>query len=45
MVLKKRYVYEDRWLRYKSIQMFNIYCQHYKLNTAEKNSKMLEWGT
>ena len=41
---KKRYVYEDRWLRYKSIQMFNIYCQHYKLNTAEKIARCWNGG-
>ena len=40
----KRYVYEDRWLRYKSIQMFNIYCQHYKLSTAEEIARCWNGG-
>tara|TARA_R110001592_G_scaffold60353_2_gene183422 strand:+ start:624 stop:1172 length:549 start_codon:yes stop_codon:yes gene_type:complete len=40
----ERYVYEDRWLRYKSIQMFNIYCQHYKLSTAEEIARCWNGG-
>ena len=41
---KERYTYKDRWLRYKSIQMFNIYCQHYKLSTAEKIARCWNGG-
>ena len=41
---KERYAYEDRWLRYKSIQMFNIYCQHYKLSTAEEIARCWNGG-
>tara|TARA_R110002020_G_scaffold33735_1_gene102580 strand:+ start:217 stop:765 length:549 start_codon:yes stop_codon:yes gene_type:complete len=41
---KERYVYKDRWLRYKSIQMFNIYCQHYKLSTAEEIARCWNGG-
>ena len=40
----KRYVYEDRWVRYKSIQMFNIYCEYYKLNTAEEMARCWNGG-
>jgi len=40
----ERYAYEDRWLRYKSIQMFNIYCQHYKLSTAEEIARCWNGG-
>ena len=40
----KRYVYEDRWLRNKSIQMFNIYCEYYKLNTAEEIARCWNGG-
>ena len=27
----QQYTYEDRWNRQKSIEMFNIYCNHYNL--------------
>jgi len=40
----ERYIYEDRWLRHKSIQMFNIYCQHYKLSTAEEIARCWNGG-
>ena len=40
----ERYAYKDRWLRYKSIQMFNIYCQHYKLDTAEEIARCWNGG-
>jgi hypothetical protein len=40
----KRYTYEDRWLRNKSIQMFNIYCRHYKLSTAEEIARCWNGG-
>ena len=31
-----KFTYDDRWLRYKSIEMFNIYCNHYGLISAEE---------
>mgnify|MGYP000630768213 FL=1 len=31
-----RFIYDDRWLRNKSIKMFDIYCKHYGLTTAEQ---------
>ena len=40
----ERYAYEDRWLRYKSIQMFNIYCEYYKLDTAEEIARCWNGG-
>ena len=40
----KRYSYKDRWLRHKSIQMFNIYCDHYKLTTAEEIARCWNGG-
>ena len=42
--LFKRFTYTDRWLRHKSIQMFDIYCKHYKLNTAEEISRCWNGG-
>jgi len=40
----KRYSYHDRWLRYKSIEMFNIYCKHYKLITSEEIARCWNGG-
>ena len=40
----ERYAYKDRWIRYKSIQMFNIYCEYYKLNTAEEIARCWNGG-
>ena len=40
----KRYSYKDRWLRHKSIQMFNVYCDHYKLTTAEEIARCWNGG-
>ena len=40
----KRYSYHDRWLRYKSIEMFNIYCKHYKLTTSEEIARCWNGG-
>jgi|TARA_B100001778_G_C18334094_1_gene514435 hypothetical protein len=34
-----RFTYEDRWNREKSIQMFNIFCTYYKLETAEEMAR------
>ena len=39
-----RYNYDDRWVRYKSIQMFNVYCKHYNLNTAEEIARCWNGG-
>tara|TARA_R100000734_G_C3289211_1_gene81303 strand:+ start:100 stop:666 length:567 start_codon:yes stop_codon:yes gene_type:complete len=39
-----RYSYNDRWSRSKSIQMFDIYCKHYRLNTAEKMARCWNGG-
>ena len=39
-----RFTYDDRWLRNKSIQMFDIYCKHYNLNTAEEIARCLNGG-
>ena len=40
----KRYVYDDRWMRYKSIEMFEVYCKHYRLITAEEISRCWNGG-
>tara|TARA_R110002060_G_scaffold8555_1_gene12815 strand:- start:45 stop:593 length:549 start_codon:yes stop_codon:yes gene_type:complete len=40
----ERYEYKDRWLRCKSIQMFNIYCEYYKLDTAEEIARCWNGG-
>jgi hypothetical protein len=38
------FTYDDRWSRTKSIKMFNIYCQHYKLSTAEEIARCWNGG-
>jgi len=40
----KRYEYDDRWLRYKSIEMFEVYCKHYGLITAEEIARCWNGG-
>jgi hypothetical protein len=40
----KRYSYRDRWIRYKSIEMFDIYCKHYKLTTSEEMARCWNGG-
>ena len=40
----KRYAYDDRWLRYKSIEMFEVYCKHYGLITAEEVARCWNGG-
>ena len=40
----KFFHYEDRWNRAKSIQMFDIYCKHYNLNTAEEIARCWNGG-
>ena len=39
-----RFTYDDRWLRHKSIEMFNIYCNHYELTTAEEMARCWNGG-
>ena len=39
-----RYAYDDRWIRYKSIRMFEIYCKHYGLTTAEEIARCWNGG-
>jgi len=39
-----RFSYNDRWLRDKSIKMFDIYCKHYGLTTAEEIARCWNGG-
>jgi len=39
-----RYSYDDRWLRSRSIKMFDIYCKHYGLTTAEEIARCWNGG-
>ena len=39
-----RFTYDDRWLRSKSIQIFEIYCEYYNLTTAEEVSRCWNGG-
>ena len=39
-----RFSYDDRWLRNKSIRMFDIYCKHYGLTTAEEIARCWNGG-
>jgi len=39
-----RYTYNDRWIRQKSLEMFYIYCGHYKLNTAQQIARCWNGG-
>ena len=39
-----RFTYDDRWSRNKSIQMFDIYCMHYGLSTAEEVARCWNGG-
>ena len=39
-----RFTYDDRWLRSKSIKMFDIYCKHYGLTTAEEIARCWNGG-
>tara|TARA_R100000900_G_scaffold98930_1_gene76474 strand:+ start:1173 stop:1709 length:537 start_codon:yes stop_codon:yes gene_type:complete len=39
-----RFSYDDRWLRNKSIKMFDIYCKHYGLTTAEEIARCWNGG-
>jgi|TARA_R110000822_G_scaffold74910_2_gene179965 soluble lytic murein transglycosylase-like protein len=40
----QRFIYSDRWDRYKSIQMFEIYREHYNLNTDEEIARSWNGG-
>jgi len=40
----KRYFYKDRWCRVKSIEMFEVYCKHYGLTTAEEIARCWNGG-
>ena len=39
-----RFTYEDRWSRYKSIKMFQVYCRYYNLTTAEEIARCWNGG-
>jgi hypothetical protein len=39
-----RFTYDDRWIRNKSIAMFDIYCKHYGLTTAEEIARCWNGG-
>lgn len=39
-----RFTYHDRWMRYKSIQMFEIYCNHYNLTSNEEIARCWNGG-
>jgi len=39
-----KFSYDDRWLRNKSIKMFDIYCKHYGLTTAEEMARCWNGG-
>ena len=39
-----RFTYEDRWSRYKSIKIFQIYCKYYNLTTAEEIARCWNGG-
>jgi hypothetical protein len=48
-ILKKqnkesRFYYQDRWNRNKSIQMFDVYCSYYNLNTAQEIARCWNGG-
>ncbi len=40
----KRYSYNDRWNREKSIEMFDIFCSYYGLTTAEEMARCWNGG-
>lgn len=39
-----RFTYQDRWDRYKSIKMFEIYCKHYRLSSYEQIARCWNGG-
>jgi|TARA_R110001592_G_scaffold45499_1_gene145399 hypothetical protein len=42
--LPLRFTYNSRWYRDSSIQMFEIYCNHYNLTTAEERARCWNGG-
>ncbi len=38
------FTYDDRWSRAKSIKMFDVYCKHYRLTTAEEIARCWNGG-
>lgn len=40
----KRFKFKDRWIRSKSIEMFNIYCEYYNLQSPEVISRCWNGG-
>mgnify|MGYP003662183043 CR=1 FL=1 len=42
--LLSKFTYNDRWSRSKSIKMFDIYCKHYGLTTAEEIARCWNGG-
>tara|TARA_R110001583_G_scaffold13766_5_gene58743 strand:- start:1814 stop:2386 length:573 start_codon:yes stop_codon:yes gene_type:complete len=38
------FTYEDRWCRVKSVEMFDVYCKHYNLNSAEEIARCWNGG-
>ena len=38
------FTYNDRWLRHKSVKMFDIYCKYYGLTTAEEIARCWNGG-
>jgi len=39
-----KFTYDDRWFRDRSIKMFDIYCKHYGLTTAEQIARCWNGG-
>ena len=39
-----KFTYNDRWSRSKSIKMFDVYCKHYGLTTAEEIARCWNGG-
>ena len=39
-----RFSYSDRWLRSESVKMFDIYCKHYGLTSAEEIARCWNGG-
>ena len=39
-----RFTYDDRWLRDRSIKMFDVYCKYYGLTTAEEIARCWNGG-
>ena len=39
-----RFTYDDRWSRPKSIKIFDVYCKHYGLTTAEEIARCWNGG-